>query len=1256
MPAVPTRPTGTSGAGGAGRRAFLRLVGLFVLLSLAPLALLAYSSTTLADDAVSKEVTGRLHTTATVSVVVLEREMHGLVELVQSYAQRPHLVAALGHGDPAAFDSEAIGFHLGQLVQARSGISGAFVTDVSGRLTDAVPPTPGIVGRDFSFRDWYEGLTRTGEPYVSEAYRTAIVGNPLVVAVAAYARAPGEGGRPGRPIGILAATYRLDALRAFAQNVAGAQGVGLTVTDQQGTVLAGPGASVHTLVSRRDAPVQAALGGGTGVTRVGGRRGEVVTAYAPVRGLRWAVTASLPARTAFSAVDRLRSTVLTITAVLALVLLAGLAWLARSQRQRREAERTLRSSEERTRAILESANDAFVSMDEGGRITAWNHRAEELFGWPASEALGRPLADTVVPARFREGHAAGLAHFLETGEGTILNRTVELSAVRGDGQELQVEAAVFATCEDGTYSFHAFLRDLTERKRAEEAMSRLAAIVDSSEDAIIGKTLDGTIVSWNRGAERLYGYSREEAVGRNIAMLVPPDHADELPAILGRVSRGEATENHETTRVRKDGTTVPVALTVSPVRDGAGTIVGASTIARDISTRQRAERALAEARDQAMEGSRLKSEFLANMSHEIRTPMNGVIGMTALLLDTPLSPEQREYAETARHSGEALLSLINDILDFSKVEAGMLEFEHIDFDLRSVVEDAIGILAAPAQSKGLELVSLVPADVPSALQGDPGRLRQVLTNLVGNAVKFTEHGEVVVRVSVVGDAEERVTVRFEVADTGIGVAPEYRGGLFTAFSQADSSTTRRYGGTGLGLAISARLVELMDGAIGVDSEPGAGSTFWFTARFEKASERSVAWTPTPRQDLAGLRVLVVDDNETNRAVLSQMLTAWSMRPWTSTGGREAMASLRSAASRGEPFDVVVVDLNMPEMDGLEVARAINADAELGRPRLVMLTSTAQLGEVRRAADAGIAGYLTKPVRQSQLYDCLATVTGDSGPAPAMVTRQRLVEARGRARARLLVAEDNLVNQKVATRTLEAMGFRVDVATDGVDAVRAVASGSYAAVLMDCQMPRMDGYEATAVIRDQEGERRRTPIIAMTASAMEGDRDRCLAAGMDDYLAKPLRADQLRAALHRWVGEGLPASGDAARTDGGAGVGVVLDAGVVAELRTLTERAGFDVVGEVLDLFRRDTPTRLQRLRQALAEGDGRGVAELAHTLKGSTASLGALEMTAACRRLEALAQDGQLGPAPDVLDQLEALFEPVLAALEKALASSERAP
>ncbi|WP_204069811.1 response regulator, partial [Planobispora siamensis] len=862
--------------------------------------------------------------------------------------------------------------------------------DASGTMLAFDPAQPSVIGKNFAHRDYFQGAVSTRRPYVSQAFEAALPGRPKIVAITAPVLWEGQ------VTGVIGLGYRLEAIAAFTDRLAEVQDVHLRVADRHGVLLAGPGSRQPGLLSSlADEHIRAALAGGNRTAGTIEAGAQTISAYRSVPDLGWAVVAEVPAIDAFAAVNQFTGRVLAVTSLLAQALLGGLLLAAHTERRRRAAEADLLHREEQVSAILEAAGDAFVAVDAQGRVIRWNSRAEIVFDRPAPEALGRPFSDVIAPADQREAYQSRFALLYAEGRPHMISRQSEVELSRRDGTLFPAEMALWASTAGGEVTFNAFVRDITDRKRAE---SELAA-----------------------------------------------------------------------------------------------------------------------ARDAALAASRMKSEFVANMSHEIRTPMNGVIGLTGLLLETDLDDRQRDYLTTVQNSADALLNVINDILDFSKIEAGKLDIDPIDFDMRALVEDIVSLNAPTAQAKGLEIATLVTPVVPPALRGDAHRIRQILTNLVSNAVKFTEHGEIVVTVDIGPAAEDdRIRqVHLAVTDTGIGIPAERQADLFDAFTQADASTTRRYGGTGLGLNIARQLVDLMGGTIGVDSAPGRGSRFHLTLSLPEANA-PVDAAPAAT-DLAGVRVLVVDDNATNRTVVGDLLATWGVRVHAVPDGHSALAALGEAVRTGDPYAIALLDMHMPGLDGLDLARIITSDVTLTGTRLVMLTSTNQAGEARTARECGIEGYVTKPIRSAQLRAIMLQLLGQSADPDADSTK-RIVAARAslpEASARpILVAEDNEVNQHVIAEMLTSLGYAPTIAANGQEALRMLQERPYDAVLMDCQMPVMDGYQATAHIRSLPAPLNTVAIIALTASALASDEQRCRAIGMDDFLSKPLRKQHLEITLRR----------------------------------------------------------------------------------------------------------------------------------------------
>ena len=695
---------------------------------------------------------------------------------------------------------------------------------------------------------------------------------------------------------------------------------------------------------------------------------------------------------------------------------------------------------------------------------------------------------------------------------------VEYRIIRPDGDVRWIWARMFSVPAGSATRLIGIAQDVTERKQAEKVRAFLASIVESSDDSIIGTDLDGTILSWNHGAEKLFGYTAAEAIGQRITLLFESGHQADHLKTLQKIRRQERIERFEGVRVRKGGTSIDVSVILSPIRDPLGRLQGVSAIYRDITASKRADAELVKAKEAAEAASRAKSTFLATMSHEIRTPMNGILGMTELVLESELGPDQRDSLELVHLSAESLLTVINDILDFSKIEAGKLEFESISFDLRERLGEIMQTLSFRAHQKGIELIYDVHPDVPAALAGDPGRLRQILVNLVGNAIKFTEQGQVLVNVELESKGAETACVHFSVRDTGVGIPAEQQEKIFEPFSQADQSMTRKYGGTGLGLTICSRLVGMMGGRIWVVSDAGQGSTFHFTANLGVQAEISEPARPLHPTLLRDLPVLIVDDNFTNRQVLAGIVTQWGMLPTAVEGGRAAMLALEAAKEAGSPFPLVLLDGQMPEIDGFTLAQQIQDHPDLVRTTIMMLTSADHLGDAMLCRQLGISAYLVKPVRQSELLSLICRSLQKSPQDKEEISRIRRAPRSGDSPWRVLVAEDNMVNQTLARRLLEKRGYTVSVVGDGLAALAALDRECYDIVLMDVQMPGMDGFEATATIRRQEQlSGRHIPIVAMTAHAFKGDQERCLAAGMDAYVSKPVRQQELYTTIEHLLG-------------------------------------------------------------------------------------------------------------------------------------------
>jgi PAS domain S-box-containing protein len=758
-------------------------------------------------------------------------------------------------------------------------------------------------------------------------------------------------------------------------------------------------------------------------------------------------------------------------------------------------------------------------------------------------------------------------------------------------------------------------REAEERRRAEAVLrrgeQRYRSLVEAVTAIVWNTPASGEFESEQAGWSAFTGQDFDRLKGWGWLDAVHPDDRPHTARVWSAAVASRSLYQVEHRLRRHDGGYRHMMVRAVPILDEGGAIREWVGIHTDIDDLKRAEAAQREAKEAAEAGNRAKSEFLANMSHEIRTPMNGIIGMTDLALDTNLTAEQREYLEMVKSSADYLLAVINDILDFSKIEAGKLDLDPIDFNLRDHLDDTVTTLALRAHTKGLELACHVLGDVPDALVGDPGRLRQILVNLIGNAVKFTSVGEVVIRVAKEFQDDRGASLHFCVQDTGIGIPSEKLGLLFQAFSQVDTSTTRKYGGTGLGLAISSQLVKLMGGRVWVESDAGRGSTFQFTARFGLSEGPAPRQAPVELARVRGLPALVVDDNATNRLILNDLLTHWGMAPTLVASGREALTAMHRAAADGEPFSLVLLDNMMPEMDGFMLAEEIHRHPGLAGSTLMMLSSADRRDNAARCRELGVTTYLTKPIKRAELLHAIMTaVDGPAGGKVRVATGARSAIGPSDRGLRLLLTEDNAVNQKLALRLLEKRGHKVVVASNGREALEALEGQAFDVVLMDVQMPEMDGFEATTAIRAKEKTTGgHVPIVAMTAHAMKGDRERCLQVGMDGYISKPLQPTELFEAVEGLAAAGAPCGGLVIPA---GNAGPVFD----AEFAMRSVGGDRELLKELIGLYFAECPRWLTEIGASVARGEAATLRRMAHTLKGTMSTFGATEACALAQRLE----------------------------------------
>ena len=933
------------------------------------------------------------------------------------------------------------------------------------------------------------------------------------------------------------------------------------------------------------------------------------------------------------------------------------AQLEAADQQRRRAEKAIRDSQAFFSSLVDNLPVQILRKDLEGRFTYASQSFCELLGKSTKEILEKTDFD-FYPRELAEKYREDDIRVARTGE---LFEDVERYEKGGQARFVQVMKSPVRNASGNVVGVQAVFWDVTHRKQAEAELEQerylLRALLDNLPHNIYFKDSASRFIRINRAMADYFGLKNpDEAIGRTDFDYFREEHAREARADEERLMEsGQPLIDREEMETWPDGTDTWVSTTKLPLYDQDGRIIGTFGISRDITEQKQAAQAMQQAKEAAESANRAKSDFLANMSHEIRTPLNAIIGMTELVLDSNLNDSQREYLRMVIESGDALLSLINDILDFSKIEAGKLDFDHAPFDLHESLGDTMKSLAYRAHTKGLELACRIHPDVPVVLLGDMGRLRQIVINLVGNAIKFTDQGEVLLDVRLRDKSQDMAQLHVSVSDTGIGIPCDKLGSVFQAFEQADSSTTRRFGGTGLGLTISSRLVEYMGGEIWAESKYGCGSTFHFTSWFDLPAPGQVEPMHPRPVVVSGTRVLVVDDNETNRRILEEMLLNWGMVPVTVSDVPSALGALREAFLAGEMFPLVLTDANMPEHDGFTLAERVKQDSELSSTVIMMLTSGDRPGDISRCNELSVAAYLLKPVKQSELFDAIVMALGVTAAED---------EYRGDRRAsdesipplRILLAEDSLVNQKLAVGLLQRHGHSVVVANHGREVLGALESDRFDLILMDVQMPEMDGLETTEIIRARERDTdSHVPIVAMTAHAMQGDRQRCLKAGMDDYIAKPIRARHIFQTIAKVLGlscEPLPApdlpSGDSSATDPDQRADQVWD----PQLALDSVKGDADLLRVVTETYLEEYPNLVAQMRQALDPFDGAQLNLAAHSLKGSLRFFGAEQGFQLAFQLELMGRDGKSEDAAEVLQNLEKFLARLTPALRCYLAQA----